>query len=162
MFMSNWHNNGLSSVTTTSPATTGNIGHHVCKTMTDALAKQYNQFLLAVSEQLTEVSEDHLRTKRDGAYLVALVKAGMKKRCEDLLLRWEEEGPKCIGLPEKNRTATTQEAADKHLSPLIAESVKGSYLHCIMRNLQSIDNDKLFHMEQGVYLVALQDRGGSG
>ena len=67
----------------------------------------------------------------------------MRKRCEDLLLRWEDEGPKCIGLQEKNCTATTQDTADKHMGPLIAESAKGSYLHGIMRDLQSIDKEKL-------------------
>ena len=126
IFMSNWKNNGLALVTSTYPAKTGDIGHHTCKTMADALNNQNNQFLLAVSEQLTEVPEEHLKAKKDGAYLVALVKVGMKKRCEDFLLEWERDGPKCIDLPLKSRLATTQEAADKHLAPLIAESVNGS------------------------------------
>ena len=103
-----------------------------------------------------------LKTKKDGAYLAVLVKEGMMKRCEDFLHKWEEEGPKGIGLPEKRRRASAQETANKHLAPLITESAKGSHLHCIMRDLQSIDKDKLLHMEQGVYLVALQDRGASG
>ena len=155
IFMSNWKNNGLSSVTTTCPATTGDLGHHAWKTMSDALHNQDNRFLLMVSKQLTEVSEEHLKTKKDGAYLAALVKVGMRKRCKDFLLEWEKDGPKCIHLPSKNRRATTQEAADKHLAPLITKSVKGSRLNCIMRNLQSIDRDKLLHMKQGVYLAAL-------
>ena len=45
-----------------------------------------------VSEQLTEVSEEQLKTKKDGAYLAALVKVGMRKRCEDFLSEWEREG----------------------------------------------------------------------
>ena len=162
MFMANWNNNGLSSVTNATPVTAGDIGHHACRTMSDALSKQGNEFLLAVSEQLTEVSEDVLKSKKDGAYLVALVRAGMKRRCEDLILKWEDEGPKCIGISEMNPAATTQDAADKHMAPLIAESTKGSYIHRIMRDLQFIDKDKLLHVEHGVYLVALQDRGASG
>ena len=86
----------------------------------------------------------------------------MRKRCEDFLLEWEREGPKCIQLPPKSRRATTQEAADKHLAPLITESIKGSRLNCIMRDLQSIDKDKLLHMKHGAYLAALQDRGAKG
>ena len=162
MFMANWNNNGLSSVTNATPVTAGDIGHHACRTMSDALSKQGNEFLLAVSEQLTEVSEDVLKSKKDGAYLVALVRAGMKRRCEDLILKWEDEGPKCIGISEMNPTATTQDAADKHMAPLIAKSTKGSYIHRIMRDLQFIDKDKLLHVEHGVYLAALQDRGASG
>ena len=77
--MSNWENNGLSSVTTISPVTTGDQGHHAWKTMSDALESQDNQFLQMVSEQLTEMSEEHLRAKKDGAYLAALAKVGMRK-----------------------------------------------------------------------------------
>ena len=158
IFMSNWKNNDLSSVTTTRPAATGDLGHHAWKTMSDALDNQDNQFLLMVSEQLTEVSEEQLKTKKDGAYLAALVKVGMRKRCEDFLSEWEREGPKCIHLPSKHRRATTQEAADKHIAPLITSSVKGIHLNCIMRDLQSIGKDKLLRMKQGAYLAALQER----
>ena len=86
----------------------------------------------------------------------------MKKRCKDFLLEWERWGPKCIYLPQKSRRATIQEAADKHLAPLITESVKGSRLNCIMRDLQSIDKDKLLCIKHGVYLAALQDKGARG
>ena len=115
-----------------------------------------------VSEQLTEVSEEQLKTNKDWTYLAALVKVGMRKRCEDFLSEWEREGPKCIHLPSKHWRATTQEAADKHLAPLITSSIKGSRLNCIMRDLQSIGKDKLLHMRQGAYLAALQERGASG
>ena len=162
IFMSNWKNNGLSSVTTTRPAMTGDLGHHAWKTMSDALDNQDNQFLLMVSGQLAEVSEEQPKTKKGGAYLAALVKVGTRKRCEDFLLEWEREGPKCIHLPSKYRRTTTQESADKHLAPLITSSVKGSRLNCIMRDLQSIGKGKLLHMRQGAYLAALQERGASG
>ena len=66
--------------------------------MSDALDKQDNQLLQMVSEQLAEVSEEHLRAKKDGAYLVALAKVGMRKRCEAFLSEWEKDGPKCIDL----------------------------------------------------------------
>ena len=129
--------------------------------MSDVLDNPDNQFLLMVSKQLTGVSEEHLKTKKDGAYLAALVKVGMRKTCKDFLLEWEKDGPKCILLPSKHQRATTQEAADKHLAPFITESVKGSGLNCIMRDLQSINRDKLLHMKQGVYLASLQERGAS-
>ena len=86
----------------------------------------------------------------------------MMKRCEEFLSEWEKDGPKCIHLPAKHQRAVTQERANKHLAPLITDSVKGSRLNCIMCNLQYIDRDKLLHMKQGVYLAALQERGASG
>ena len=38
-----------------------------------------------VSEQLVEVPEEQLRAKKDRAYLAALAKVGMRKRCEAFL-----------------------------------------------------------------------------
>ena len=83
--MSNWENNGLSSVTTIPTAMTGDLGHLAWKTISDALDNQDNEFLLMVSEQPTGVLEEHLRAKKDGAYLTALAKVGMRKRCEEFL-----------------------------------------------------------------------------
>ena len=130
--------------------------------MSDALDRQDNQFLQMVSEQLTEVSEEHLRAKKDGAHLAALAKVGMRKRCEAFLTEWENEGPKCIDLTGGHRRSSTQEVANKHLAPLITDSIKGSRLHYIMRDLQSIDKEKLLHMKQGVYLAVLQEVGANG
>ena len=162
IFMSNLDNNGLSSVTTTSPVAIGDLGHHAWKTMSAVLDKQDNQFLKMVSEQLVGVPEERLRAKKDRAYLAALAKVGMRKRCEAFLSEWEKDGPKCVGLPGKHRHSLIQEGANKHLAPLITDSVKGSRLHCIMRDLQSIDKEKLLHMKQGVYLAVLQEVGASG
>ena len=86
----------------------------------------------------------------------------MKKRFEDFLDRWEEEGPTCIGISERNPMATTQDEADEHMAPVIAKSTKGDYVHGIMRDLQFIDKEKLIHVVHGVYLAALQERGASG
>ena len=112
--------------------------------MSDALDKQDNQLLQMVSEQLVEVPEEHLRAKNDGAYLAALAKVGMRKRCEAFLSEWEKDGPKCIDLPGKHQRALTQEVSNKHLAPLITDSVKGNRLHCVMCNLQSIDKENFF------------------
>ena len=86
----------------------------------------------------------------------------MMKRCEAFLSEWEKDWPKCIDFPSKQCCALTQEGANKHLAPLITDSLKGSRLNCIMRDLQSIGKDKLLHMKQGAYLAALQERGDSG
>ena len=130
--------------------------------MSDALNKKENQLLEMVSEQLVGVPEEHLRAKKDGAYLVALAKVGMRKRCEAFLTEWEEEGPRCIELPGGHRRATAQETASKYLAPLITDSVKGSRLHSIMRDLQSIDKDKILHRKHSVYLAVLQEVGANG
>ena len=114
-----------------------------------------------MSEQLAEVLEGRLRAKKDAAYLAALAKVGMRKRCEAFLSEWEKDGPKCIDLPGKHRRALTQEGANKHLAPLITDLVKGSHLYCIMRDLQSIDKEKLLRMKQGVYLAVIQEVGAS-
>ena len=50
--------------------------------MSDALNKKENQLLEMVSEQLIKVSEERLRTKKDRAYLVALVKVDTRKTHE--------------------------------------------------------------------------------
>ena len=105
--MTDWENRGLSSVTSTPPVPFGNPGQHAWKTMSDALNDQENQLLAMVSEQLVEVSEERLRAKKDGAYLAALAKVGVRKRCEAFLTKWEEEGPKCNELPGGHRQALT-------------------------------------------------------
>ena len=162
IFMMNWENKGLSSVTSIPPVPLGDPGQHAWKTMSDALNNQEDQLLAMVSEQLVEVSEERLRAKRDGAYLAALAKVGMRKRCEAFLTEWEEGGPKCIELPGGHRRALTQEAASKHLALLITDSVKGSRLHCIMRDLQSINKEKILHLKHGGYLAVLHEAGGNG
>ena len=127
--------------------------------MSDALDNQEDQLLAMVSEQLVEVPEERLRAKKDSAYLAALAKVGMRKRCEAFLTEWEEEGPRCIEIPGGHRCAPAQEAASEHLAPLITDSVKGSRLHSIMCDLQSVDKDKILHLKYGVYLAVLQEIG---
>ena len=129
--------------------------------MSDALDEQENQLLEMVSEQLVEVPEEHLRANKDGAHLAALAKVGTRKRCEAFLAEWEKEGPKCIDLPSSHRGTPTQEAASKHLALLITNSVKGSHLHSIMRNLQSIDKEKILHLKHGVNLAILHEVGAN-
>ena len=80
-----WDNNGLLSVTLTSPVAAGDPGHHAQKTVSDALYKQENQLLELVVEQPVELLEERLRAKKDGVYLGALAKVGMRKRCEAFL-----------------------------------------------------------------------------
>ena len=130
--------------------------------MLEALEEQENQLLEIVSEQLVEIPEMRLRAKKDGAYLAALAKEGMRKRCEAFLVEWERDGPKAIGLPGDHRRASTQKAASTHLAPLITNSVKGSRLHSIMHDLQSINKDKILHLKHGVYLAVLQAVGANG
>ena len=40
--------------------------------------------------------------------------------------------------------------------------MKGSRLHSIMRDLQSMDKDKILHLKHGVYLAVLQELGANG
>ena len=92
---------------------------------------------------------------------MALVNVAMMQRCKDFLTVWEQDGPKCIGLPKDCRDAETLGDAHEHIRPLITNSELGGFLWNIIRDLQVFDRRKLMSLPNSCYLQALAEVGDS-
>ena len=137
--MMNWDKKGLASVTTTPPASGDNIGQHAWEVMTAVLADPCNKYLSTVCEDLADWDENRFTHKKDPYYLMALVNVAMMQRCKDFLSAWEQDGPKCIGLPKECRDTETLGDAHEHIRSLITNSELGGFLRNVIRNLQVFD-----------------------